>query len=346
MLTHNDLYRGATQQMWYIDFVGEHSMDWSGAFRESFCQLGMDLCSANNDLLIRVPNHDDNDGFHQDCWIPNPDCQAMEQYEFMGRLMAAAILSDEYFLVQLPPMVWKQIAGMKIGESDLREIALLWCRSMDQVRSCKYSSPDSNEVFTIDEADFEATFPLKWSAKLSSGTVVELNPGGISEDSPNVTYSDREHYVSMAYQRRIDESSAQVEAIRRGLTAIIPIQVLKLWTFKQFELAVCGEPDIPLDGMKANIVWDMDRNAPEVALFWKAVERFSNEERSLLLRFATGRSRLPVKLKLSAMGGGPNALPTSHTCFFQLCLPPYRDVEVAYQKIRYAIHNCMEMDGD
>jgi len=346
MLSHNDLYRGATQQMWYIDFVGENSMDWSGAFRESFCQLGMDLCSDNNDLLIRVPNHDDNDGFHQDCWIPNPDCQAMEQLEFMGRLMAAAILSDEYLLLQLPPMVWKQIAGIQIVESDLREIALLWCRSMDSVRSCEYISPDSNEVFTIDENDFEATFPLKWSAKLSSGTVVELNSGGISEDSPNVLYCNRELYVNMAYKKRIEESSVQVDAIRRGLTAIIPIQVLKLWTFREFELAVCGEPHIPLEGMMANVVWDLDRNAPEVEHLWSAVKRFSNEERSLLLRFATGRSRLPVKLKLSAMGGGPSALPTSHTCFFQLCLPPYRDEEVAYQKIRYAIHNCMEMDGD
>lgn len=79
---------------------------------------------------------------------------------------------------------------------------------------------------------------------------------------------------------------------------------------------------------------------------WSAIERFSNEERSLLLRFSTGRSRLPVRLKLSSMGGGPDALPTSHTCFFQLCIPPWRDADVAYEKLRYAIHNCMEIDGD
>ena len=60
--------------------------------------------------------------------------------------------------------------------------------------------------------------------------------------------------------------------------------MLKLWTFRQFETAVCGEPDIPLAAMQANVVWDMDRQAPEVAHFWTAVDRFSNEERSLLLR--------------------------------------------------------------
>ena len=133
MLTHNDLYRGATQQMWYIDFTGEQSMDWGGAFRESFVNMGHDLCSGNNELLIHVPNFSNNDGFHQDSWIPNPECQAMEQYEFMGRLMAAAILSDESLPLQLPPMVWKQIAGMKTTDQDVREIDVSWCNNMDQV---------------------------------------------------------------------------------------------------------------------------------------------------------------------------------------------------------------------
>lgn len=149
MHTHTDMFRGATQQMWYIDFTGEQSMDWGGAFRESFVNLGQvasagscpseprlgaqDICSENNELLLRVPNYADNDGFHQDTWIPNPDCQAMEQYEFVGRLMAAAILSDESLPLQLPPMVWKQIAGMRTCENDLREIDLTWCRNMDQV---------------------------------------------------------------------------------------------------------------------------------------------------------------------------------------------------------------------
>eukprot|EP00658_Telonema_sp_P-2_P042287 TRINITY_DN30343_c0_g1_i1.p1 TRINITY_DN30343_c0_g1~~TRINITY_DN30343_c0_g1_i1.p1 ORF type:complete len:413 (+),score=89.44 TRINITY_DN30343_c0_g1_i1:45-1283(+) len=343
MLTHNDLYRGATQQMWYIDFSGEQVMDWGGAFRESFVNLGHDLCSPNNDLLIRVPNFHNNDGFHQDSWLPNPDCQAFEQFEFVGRLMAAAVLSDESLPLRLPPIVWKQISGMHISEQDLRDVDLIWCRNMDQVRSCEYKSPDTNEVFVIAEEDFQPTFPLTWSVRLSSGREKELLPSGVETD---VTYIDRHDYVLKAYMMRLEESSKQIQAIQQGLTAIIPIQVLKLWTYKQFDVAVCGTPEIPLAALQENVVWDMDRDAPEVQHLWAAVERFSHEERSLLLRFSTGRSRLPVKLKLSSMGGGPDALPTSHTCFFQLCIPGYRDAQVAYDKIRYAIHNCMEIDGD
>eukprot|EP00656_Telonema_subtile_P005025 TRINITY_DN12284_c0_g1_i1.p1 TRINITY_DN12284_c0_g1~~TRINITY_DN12284_c0_g1_i1.p1 ORF type:complete len:1939 (+),score=482.72 TRINITY_DN12284_c0_g1_i1:116-5932(+) len=343
MLTHNDLYRGATGQMWYIDFTGEQSMDWGGAFRESFVNLGHDICSDNNELMLRVPNHSNNDGFHQDTWVPNPECQAMEQYEFMGRLMAAAILSDESLPLRLPPIIWKQLAGMKTAQQDLREIDIVWCRNMDQVRSCEYTSPETNQMIPIVEEDFQATFPLTWSVLLSSGKELELVPSGLELD---VTYSERQEYVNKAFEVRLLESTKQIEAIQRGLTAVIPIQVLKLWTFKEFDEAVCGLPDIPLEALQDNVVWDIDRNAPEIKHLWAAVERFNDEERSLLLRFSTGRSRLPCKLKISSMGGGPNALPTSHTCFFQLCIPPYRDSEVAYEKIRYAIHNCMEIDGD
>ena len=34
-----------------------------------------------------------------------------------------------------------------------------------------------------------------------AGSVVELAPGALAEDSPDVTYADREKFVNMSYQR-------------------------------------------------------------------------------------------------------------------------------------------------
>jgi hypothetical protein len=39
-------------------------------------------------------------------------------------------------------------------------------------------------------------------------------------------------------------------------------------------------------------------------------------------------------------------LPKSHTCFFALQLPRYSTDEICKRQILYAIHNCLEMDGD
>ena len=79
----------------------------------------------------------------------------------------------------------------------------------------------------------------------------------------------------------------------------------------------------------------------------QVVAEMTNEERSLLLRFATGRSRLPATLELHAMHGATNdALPEARTCFFALHLPSYSSKAILQEKLHYAIHNCMAIDLD
>jgi HECT-domain (ubiquitin-transferase) len=41
------------------------------------------------------------------------------------------------------------------------------------------------------------------------------------------------------------------------------------------------------------VILGIDANAPLITWFWDVLEEFSNEERSLFLRFVWGRTRLP-----------------------------------------------------
>lgn len=79
------------------------------------------------------------------------------------------------------------------------------------------------------------------------------------------------------------------------------------------------------------------------------------EERSMVLRFTWGRSRLPLsaegfsqRFKLQSFGKSPPDayFPVAHTCFFGLELPRYSHIEVMKEKLRYAIYNCQAIDGD
>ena len=45
---------------------------------------------------------------------------------------------------------------------------------------------------------------------------------------------------------------------------------------------------------------DLEQTDLRVKYFWEAVKNFSNEDRSRLLRFVTGRRRLPAPLYLSS----------------------------------------------
>eukprot|EP01050_Picozoa_sp_SAG11_P007596 SAG11_NODE_639_length_8017_cov_4.086259_5_plen_60_part_00 len=59
----------------------------------------------------------------------------------------------------------------------------------------------------------------------------------------------------------------------------------------------------------------------------------------MLLKFATGRIRLPVQLKVQ-WAGDPEKLPTSATCYQTVYLPPYTTVELMKEKILVACVLC------
>ena len=89
--------------------------------------------------------------------------------------------------------------------------------------------------------------------------------------------------------------------------------------------------------------------------YFIALREFNNEERSALVRFVWGRSRLPLnsagftqRFKIQGFTRTPADmyLPVSHTCFFSLELPAYSCLEVMKEKLRYAIFNCQAIDGD
>jgi len=84
---------------------------------------------------------------------------------------------------------------------------------------------------------------------------------------------------------------------------------------------------------------------PQIQSFRRVVEGFSAEELSMFLRFATGIGRLPAsrrfpkgqKLQIRFMPDHLDRLPSAHTCFWVVDLPPYEDEADMAQKLRQAI---------
>ena len=82
------------------------------------------------------------------------------------------------------------------------------------------------------------------------------------------------------------------------------------------------------------------------ARFFACLRSCCSEERARVLQFATGLSRLPSggfarlrpRFKLSVFGkGDPRSLPTAHTCFNALELPPYASEEALREKLLLAV---------
>nr|CAD7602464.1 unnamed protein product [Timema genevievae] len=62
----------------------------------------------------------------------------------------------------------------------------------------------------------------------------------------------------------------------------------------ELQTMVCGSPDIPLALLKSVATYKgVEASSPLVQWFWDVMEEFTNQERSLFLRFVWGRTRLP-----------------------------------------------------
>ena len=109
-----------------------------------------------------------------------------------------------------------------------------------------------------------------------------------------VTAENRVEYVQLAKAFRLHEFDPAASAVREGMSRVVPVPLLSLFTGFELETMVCGSPDIPLHLLKSVATYKgVEANSPLVIWFWEVMEEFGNAERSLFLRFVWGRTRLP-----------------------------------------------------
>ena len=144
----------------------------------------------------------------------------------------------------------------------------------------------------------------------------------------------------------------------RGISKILPVRLLPLFTHAELERMSCGAPDIDIANLRRHTRYgvSVDPADHHVHLLWQVLEAFSDEQRSRFLTFIWARNRLPQTdeewgeqcMKIHTLEATPpdGHLPVSHTCFFSMEWPRYTTFEVARDKLLYAINNCTDMDMD
>jgi len=193
-------------------------------------------------------------------------------------------------------------------------------------------------------------------AALTDRTRVELKKNGAHI---RVTYHNRDEYARLLLQLRLHEHRSQIEAIRRGIAKIIPIQLLNLLTWRELQGFVCGEPVIDVDLLRRHTQYSgVYPDAPHVDFLWEVLQGFDQLERRRFIRFAWAQERLPaddqefvqthtrMMIKGADWANMDAALPRADTCFFNLELPAYSSVEVLRKQLLYALGTAVTMDRD
>ncbi|XP_056632300.1 E3 ubiquitin-protein ligase HERC2 isoform X1 [Diorhabda sublineata] len=331
-------------RVWKVEFVGESVDDCGGGYSESIAEMCDELQNGSLPLLIPTPNGRDDAGANRDCFILNPQaktCLHLNMFRFLGVLMGIAIRTGSPLSLNLAEPVWKQLAGIELTPADLTEIDRDYVPGLLCIRDMAPEEP----LFQNLEMPF--------STPSSCGTDVHL-----STRYKRITYENRLEYVRLALNFRLHEFDEQVKAVRDGMSRVVPVPLLSLFSGYELETMVCGSPDIPLTLLKSVATYKgIDGSAPLIQWFWEVMEEFTNQERSLFLRFVWGRTRLPRTIAdfrgrdfviqiLDKYTPPDNFLPESYTCFFLLKMPRYSCKHVLHQKLKYAIHFCKSIDKD
>jgi len=302
-------YHGVNARWWVCRFAGEEGSDAGGLWRDCMSNIADELMSNRTPLFINSGNAVDGE-----VWVLNPACHDNVKFRFLGQLFGACIRHPaETLPINLAPYIWKKLAGKPVTWEDFSAVAPKIAASIGQIEKMECS-----------EEEFE-DLCLDFTFTMLGGVEVELTPGGADR---YVTLADRAEFCELAKQACMNQFDSQISLIRSGLDDYsIPAVALLLWTPDEFQTQVAGSLEIPVEALRKGIQVSGDNDQKKY--FWEAIERMTNEQRSMMLKFATGRSRLPLHMTLN-LGRGSGRYGRSATCSFEMYLPTFEDADDMY----------------
>ena len=318
-----------------ITFVGEEGIDSGGVSKDWFLCLSRAFSDPQL-CLFRTCN----DGGETLCLVEprsSINTEHLEYFRFVGRIIGMAIFHRHLVDLKFPNWMYKQLMGQQVELDDLMETDPQFCTSLKWLINNKLQpNPDEDPIvefdFTVTQEGFGTT------------KTIELIPDG---KTIQVTDDNKDLYVSLQLQWKINGSiSDQIRCLKQGFSEIIPEDHVMVFQPKELLLLLNGKSIVLAEEMRlaSRYTGGYEADSSSIVLFWQAFETMTQAERRMILKFATGASRVPLDgfdptFTITKSEYNKDALPTSHTCFNQLVLPPYENIEMLKEKVLMAVEN-------
>lgn len=356
---------GGQKRAFKVKFMGEGVNDYGGPYRAVFDQIVEELqCDqivaarkANErclfPLLIPCPNRFHSVGLNQDKFVISSSPTSPLSQELMqlfGRLSGTALRHNLTMSLDLPSLVWRPLVRLPINQTHLGTVDTLTVEHLKSIErlGLQYES----EGMSHNPPEWE---DINFTTTLSDGTKVALIPNG---EETKVTLQNWREYIALCEKYRLRESSIMYRAFRDGLSSVVPVELLSLFTPLELEQLICGSRSLDISLLKQCTEYEMAPNEEVIKYLWEVLEEFSDDDKTAFLRFVWARSRmpaathdLPMFFKIQNISGDAatspdNYLPHAQTCFFSLQLPKYSSKDILREKLLYAINNSPNMDAD
>ena len=179
---------------------------------------------------------------------------------------------------------------------------------------------------------------------------IELIPNG---KEVKVTVENLAKFIDLSKKAKINESSHQMELIKKGFNEVLDLKICQILTWRQLEEYVCGKHKLDVNFLKENTEYrEYNEKDPLIQWFWEWLNEIDDDMKIMYLKFVWGKTRLPKKEnlgtqhKIDILSGGDGVFPHAATCFFKIKIPRYSSKKVLVDKLTYSIMNCTEIDGD
>ncbi|RMZ88822.1 hypothetical protein DV736_g3960, partial [Chaetothyriales sp. CBS 134916] len=319
-----------------IKFDGEDGLDYGGLSREFFFLLSHEMfnpfyClfeySAHDNYTLQINPHSGINPEH------------LNYFKFIGRVVGLAIFHRRFLDSFFIGAFYKMMLRKKVTINDMEGVDEEYHKNLTWTLENDITDV-LDQTFSVEDEQFGET------------KTIDLKAGG---RDIQVTNENKREYVELVTEWKINKRvEEQFNAFIAGFNELIPADLVNVFDERELELLIGGIADIDVDDWKKHTDYRGYQEQDEVIQnFWKIIRTWDAEQKSRLLQFATGTSRIPVNGFKDLQGSdGPrrftiekageiNALPKSHTCFNRLDLPPYKSYEVLQQKLSTAVEETL-----
>lgn len=319
-----------------IKFDGEDGLDYGGLSREFFFLLSHEMfnpfyClfeySAHDNYTLQINPHSGINPEH------------LNYFKFIGRVVGLAIFHRRFLDAFFIGALYKMVLGKAVSLADMEGVDADFHRSLQWMLD--------NDITDV----LDATFSTE-DERFGVITEEDLIPNG---RNIAVTNENKKEYVDLMVKWRIEKRiEQQFQAFKEGFHELIPQDLINVFDERELELLIGGIAEIDVDDWKKHTDYRGYTESDEVIqFFWQTVRSWDGEQKSRLLQFTTGTSRIPVNGFKDLQGSdGPRRftiekageitnLPKAHTCFNRLDLPPYKSLEMLQQKLTIAVEETM-----
>lgn len=312
-----------------IQFMGEEGIDEGGVKKEWFQLLVKELFDEKYGMFT-------SDQKNRLQWF-SPASTDFSEFELLGKVIGLAVYNGVILDMHFPSVVYKKLMGTKGTFEDLEQIDPDLSRGLKQL--LEYDEVSAGE--SVEEAfmlNFRATYEVYGS--LESQDLIEN--GG---DTP-VTATNRQEYVRLYTEFKLNGSiERQFDHFKRGFSRVCDSGIFRLFLPEELELLVCGSPILDFEQLEESTQYEgYDKEDITVRNFWTVIHELPMDQKKRFLFFATGTDRAPIgglaKINLVIQKHGEtNSLPTAHTCFSVVILPPTPDLDKMRRSMRIVLEN-------